>query len=48
MPLTKAEELAAGIASSELVVLDGSGHFAPIEEPEVFRDLVWGFLGVVE
>jgi len=46
MPIAKGEELATGIAGAELVVLESSGHFAPIEEPEVFRDLVWEFLGV--
>jgi proline iminopeptidase len=46
MPLSKGEELAAGIANAQFVVFEESGHYAPAEEPEAFEDLVFGFLGV--
>jgi proline iminopeptidase len=42
-PLNSARELADGIPGAELVVLEQSGHFGHIEEPEVFRDAVLKF-----
>jgi pimeloyl-ACP methyl ester carboxylesterase len=42
--LEKAEELRDGMPDSKLVVLEGSGHFSPIEEPEAFREAVSDFL----
>jgi pimeloyl-ACP methyl ester carboxylesterase len=35
-----------GIPDATLVVLERSGHFAPLEEPEAFRQAVFDFLGV--
>jgi pimeloyl-ACP methyl ester carboxylesterase len=46
MPVSKGEEMAAGIPGAQLVVFEDSGHYAPAEEPEAFEDLVFGFLGV--
>ena len=46
MPLAKAEEMRDGIDGAELVVFEESGHFAPLEEPERFREVVFAFLGV--
>jgi proline iminopeptidase len=43
-PLNSARELAAGIPGAELVVLEQSGHFGHIEEPELFRDAVRKFV----
>jgi pimeloyl-ACP methyl ester carboxylesterase len=45
-PPEKVRELADGIADSEFVVFESSGHFAPAEEPEAFTTAVWRFLGV--
>jgi pimeloyl-ACP methyl ester carboxylesterase len=45
LPVAKAEELNAGIADSELVVFESSGHFSPLEEPERFEAVVFEFLG---
>jgi pimeloyl-ACP methyl ester carboxylesterase len=46
MPVSKGEELAAGISNAEFVLFEASGHYAPVEEPVAFEDLVFGFLGV--
>jgi proline iminopeptidase len=46
IPMTRSQELADGIPGAELVVFDSSGHFAPIEEPELFIQTVFSFLGV--
>jgi proline iminopeptidase len=48
MPLSKAELMRDGIAGSTLVVFEDSGHFAPLEEPEKFRQVVFAFLGAEE
>jgi proline iminopeptidase len=45
-PPAKVKEIADGIAGATFVVLEGSGHFAPLEEPEAFRRAVFEFLGV--
>lgn len=45
MPPEKVEEIHAGIADSEFVVFENSGHFAPVEEPEAFVAAVLDFLG---
>jgi len=44
LPVAKAEELNAGLADSELLIFESSGHFAPLEEPERFKSAVFGFL----
>jgi pimeloyl-ACP methyl ester carboxylesterase len=46
MPVSKGEELAAGIQNAEFVVFESSGHYAPVEEPDAFEELVFSFLGV--
>jgi pimeloyl-ACP methyl ester carboxylesterase len=46
MPVSKGEELAAGIPDADFVLFESSGHYAPAEEPEAFEDLVFSFLGV--
>jgi pimeloyl-ACP methyl ester carboxylesterase len=33
-PLVRAEEMAAGIATSRLVVIEQSGHMSPLEQPD--------------
>jgi pimeloyl-ACP methyl ester carboxylesterase len=44
MPISKGEEMRDGIAGAQLVVLQNSGHFAFLEEPELFRETIWSFL----
>lgn len=39
-----AEEMARTIPDARLVVLEGSGHFGHVEEPERFREVVRGFV----
>ncbi len=40
--------LAEGLPDAEFRVFEASGHFAPIEEPEAFREAVFRFLGVAD
>jgi pimeloyl-ACP methyl ester carboxylesterase len=42
--LLAAQALAATLPNAELHVLPGAGHLAPIEQPEVFRELLLSFL----
>ena len=44
--LDKVRELADGIPDAQFVAFESSGHFAPAEETEAFRQIVFGFLGV--
>ena len=44
LPPERAEELATALPRARFVVFDRSGHFAPIEEPHRFLDLVTTFL----
>ncbi len=44
-PASKGRELADGIAGATFLLFEESGHFAPVEEPEAFREAVWEFLG---
>ena len=44
--VAKVQEIHGGIANSQFVVFESSGHFAPVEEPETFTKTVWSFLGV--
>jgi proline iminopeptidase len=46
IPLERAEELYRGIPTAMFKVFDHSGHFAPVEEPELFESTVLGFLDV--
>ena len=45
LPVSAGEEMRDGIPDAQLVVLQESGHFAFLEQPELFRDTVWDFLG---
>jgi len=45
IPPEKGEEMRDGIAGSELVVFENSGHFSTLEEPEKLVQVVVGFLG---
>jgi proline iminopeptidase len=45
-PPAKVREIADGIRGATFKVFAKSGHFAPIEEPEAFREAVFEFLGV--
>jgi proline iminopeptidase len=40
------QKLHEGLANSEFIVFESSGHFAPAEEPEAFKEAVFAFLGV--
>jgi pimeloyl-ACP methyl ester carboxylesterase len=46
IPVTNGEEMTAAIPDAKFALFESSGHYAPIEEPEAFEDLVFGFLGV--
>ena len=43
-PPEKAKELADGLKDSVYVLFEESGHFAPLEEPDRFQELVFDFL----
>jgi len=45
-PPAKVKEIADGIPGAVFKVFEQSGHFAPIEEPEAFRQAVYDFLKV--
>jgi pimeloyl-ACP methyl ester carboxylesterase len=45
VPQLVAEHLHSGIAGSDLLIIDGSGHFPWIERPNVFFPAVESFLG---
>ena len=42
------KEIADGIPGATFRIFEDSGHFAPIEEPEGFRQAVFEFLGVAQ
>jgi proline iminopeptidase len=46
VPPEDVKPLHDGLPNSEWVVFEDSGHFAPVEEPELFRTTVFDFLGV--
>ena len=46
LPVEKAQEIHDGLSDSEFIVFDDSGHFAPVEELEKFKTVVYEFLGV--
>lgn len=46
LPPEFVKPLADGLPDAQFEVFAASGHFAPIEEPERFRDVVFTFLGV--
>ena len=43
-PLVRAEEMAADISTSRLVILEECGHMAPLEQPEAVSDAIAAFL----
>jgi pimeloyl-ACP methyl ester carboxylesterase len=46
IPLEKAKTMDQGLSDSELVVFEDSGHFAPVEELEKFKTVLYKFLEV--
>ena len=46
LPPADVKPLADGLPEATFLVFGNSGHFAPVEEPERFRDAVFRFLGV--
>lgn len=44
-PVTQAERLHRGIRNSDMVILEGSGHYPFVEEAAWFRDVLRGWLG---
>jgi len=46
LPPERVKVLADGLPSATFTVFEKSGHFSPVEEPEGFRNAVYGFLGV--
>lgn len=44
-PLAQHEEIAAAIPGAELVVIERSGHMAPVEQPQQVTDALLRFLG---
>ncbi len=46
MKVEKSREIHDGLAESELMVFESSGHFSQAEEPEAFKEAVFAFLGV--
>ena len=47
-PLAQHEEIAALIPNAELVVIENSGHMAPVEEPDQVSRALLGWLGFGE
>lgn len=43
-PVEDAQELHDGIRNSQLAIFENSAHSPPLEEPDAFRERVWGFL----
>ena len=48
MTETLVRPLVADIRSAEWVVFENSAHFAPVEEPDRYRDVLISFLGQVD
>ena len=48
MTETLVKPLIAGIRGAAWVVFENSAHFAPVEEPDRYRDVLTAFLGQVE
>ncbi len=46
LPPERVKGLADGLPTAQFVVFENSGHFSPVEEPEGFKEAVYGFLGV--
>ena len=47
-PLENSEHIASGIPGARLVVCEHSGHFPFIEEPDVFRKAIGGFVAELQ
>ncbi len=43
--VSMAEEMVKHLPNARLEIFEDSGHFALVEEPEKFRELVCGFVG---
>jgi proline iminopeptidase len=48
IPVEKSEEMAEGIPNARMVILEKTGHFGSLEEPEAFREVVLEFLGGIQ
>lgn len=48
LPPSNLRRLADGLPDAEFLVFESSGHFAPVEEPDPFREAVFRFLGVAD
>jgi pimeloyl-ACP methyl ester carboxylesterase len=46
-PVVLAEQLVAGIAGAELVVIDEAGHLPNLERPATFNDAVWSWMATL-
>ncbi len=46
IPPVGVKPLHEGLLHSEWLVLENSGHFGPVEEPDLFEAAVFDFLGV--
>jgi len=46
LPPERVKVLADGLPNARFAVFEKSGHFSPVEEPEAFKQAVYGFLGV--
>lgn len=46
LPPERVKQLADGLPNATFTVFERSGHFSPVEEPEGFKDAIYGFLGV--
>lgn len=46
LPPERGREIAEGAPNARFELFEGSGHFAPLEEPEHFRTTVLSFLGI--
>ncbi|MCG6861455.1 MAG: alpha/beta hydrolase [Chromatiaceae bacterium] len=46
IPLAMKEHYTAKITNGELKVIPGSGHFTPMDAPEIFNEVVMSFLAL--
>ncbi|MCP4902030.1 MAG: alpha/beta hydrolase [bacterium] len=47
-PPEKVQELSDGLSDARYELFENSGHFAPVEETQRFKQLYWSFVGVGE
>jgi pimeloyl-ACP methyl ester carboxylesterase len=43
-PTTLARDMARRIPGAELLMMEGTGHLANLEQPERFNEAVWNFI----